>query len=370
MPDSELLVATRKGLFIYEHTGGLWQVKHRAFLGDHVVNVLHDPRDGSRYAALKHGHFGPKLQRSDDGGATWSEIGTPTYPERPADREPDLCPFRGTEIAWKLDMVWEMGIDYSSNGGLWAGTLPGGLFHSADRGDSWELNWPLWDRPERKKWAGGGYDLPGIHSILTRPDAPQHITVGISCGGAWRSDDSGANWAIASQGMRNDYMPPDQAFDPDTQDPHLIDWCNAQPQCMWTQHHNGVFKTTDGGENWTEINEAGPSVFGFAVAVHPTDPGTAWFVPAVKDEHRVPVDGKFVVTRTRDGGESFDVLSRGLPQGEAYDLVYRHGLALHPGGDLLAMGSTTGSLWVSGDQGDSWEQVTAHLPPVYAVKWG
>lgn len=370
MPDSQLLVATRKGLFIYEAAEGLWQIKHRAFIGDHVVNVLHDPRDGSRYAALKHGHFGPKLHRSTDGGATWTEIAAPAYPERPAGREPDLCPFRGTEIAWKLDMLWELAVDYSTDGGLWAGTLPGGLFHSANGGETWDLNWPLWDRPERKKWAGGGYDLPGIHSVLTRPDAPSHLAVGVSCGGVWVSGDCGANWEIASHGMRADYNPPDQQFDAETQDPHLIAWCAAYPETIWTQHHNGIFKTVDGGKNWTEVNEAGPSVFGFAVAVHPEEPGTAWFVPAVKDELRVPVDGKFVVTRTRDGGKTFDVLTQGLPQGDGYDLVYRHGLALHGDGNTLAMGSTTGNLWVSTDQGDAWSQVSAHLPPIYAVRWG
>ncbi len=370
MADSDLLVATRKGLFIYGRTGGAWRVKHRAFIGDPVINVLHDPRDGARYAALKHGHFGPKLHRSDDGGVTWDEIATPAYPERPADREPDLCPMRGTEIEWKLDMVWELGIDYAHQGGLWAGTMPGGLFHSANRGGSWELNWPLWDRPGRKKWMGGGFDLPGIHSILTRPDAPAHITVGVSCGGAWSSDDGGASWEIRAKGMLATFMPPDQQDDPDAQDPHLIAWCAAQPDTLWTQHHCGIFKTTDGGKRWHEIKDAGPSTFGFAVAVHPADPDTAWFVPAVKDEHRVPADGRFVVTRTRDGGQSFDVLTSGLPRGEAYDIVYRHALALRGDGSTLAMGSTTGSLWVSSDQGDTWEHVSAHLPPVYAVKWG
>jgi hypothetical protein len=113
-----------------------------------------------------------------------------------------------------------------------------------------------------------------------------------------------------------------------------------------------------------------PSHFGFAVAVHPHDGDTAWLVPAIKDERRIPVDGKVVVVRTRDGGKSFTVLREGLPQQHAYDLVYRHGLAVNTSGETLAFGSTTGSLWVSEDQGDSWQCVSTHLPPIYCVRFG
>jgi len=101
--------------------------------------------------------------------------------------------------------------------------------------------------------------------------------------------------------------------------------------------------------------------------VHPRDPGTAWFVPAIKDEKRIPVDGKLVVARTRDGGASFEVLSRGLPDMPSYDLVYRHGLAIDATGERLAFGSTTGGLWITEDGGDSWSMVPARLPPVLAV---
>jgi hypothetical protein len=112
-----------------------------------------------------------------------------------------------------------------------------------------------------------------------------------------------------------------------------------------------------------------PSGFGFAVAVHPHDADTAWFVPGIKDEHRIPVDGKLVVTRTRDGGRSFEVLDRGLPQEHAYDLVLRHALDVDASGEVLAFGSTTGSLWISENGGDDWQAVSHHLPPIYAVRF-
>ena len=169
--------------------------------------------------------------------------------------------------------------------------------------------------------------------------------------------------------MRAAFMPPDQALDPAFQDPHRIVQCESDPDSVWIQHHNGIFKSDDGGVTCTEVQTARPSSFGFAVAVHPEDPKTAWFVPGVKDEKRYPVDGALVVTRTRDGAESFDVLRDGLPQEHAYDIVYRHGLDIDADGETLAFGSTTGNLWVSEDQGDHWLQVSASLPPIYCVRF-
>jgi hypothetical protein len=169
--------------------------------------------------------------------------------------------------------------------------------------------------------------------------------------------------------MRAAYMPPDQGGDPDIQDPHRMVQCPGAPDHFWAQHHNGIFKSTDNLGHWEEVERVAPSGFGFAVAVHPRDPATAWFVPAVKDEVRVPVDGKLVVNRTRDGGRSFTSCGWGLPQEYAYDLIYRHALAVSPDGNELVFGSTTGSLWFSADQGDSWEMLTSHLPPVYCVRW-
>jgi photosystem II stability/assembly factor-like uncharacterized protein len=145
--------------------------------------------------------------------------------------------------------------------------------------------------------------------------------------------------------------------------------CPAHPEHFWVQHHNGIFRSTDGSKSWKEIQNVKPSAFGFAVAVHPSDPETAWFVPAVKDEKRIPVGGRLVVTRTRDGGETFDVLSHGLPQNHAYDLVFRHALDVNETGRRLIFGSTTGAVWVTEDAGDHWQLISAHLPPVHCVRF-
>lgn len=350
----KLYVGTKKGLFVVR--GGRIGTPH--FLGDPVSMVLPD-RDGTLYAALNLGHFGVKLRRSANGGKKWEEVAAPEYPPQPEGTE-DKTP-------WKLAQLWSLESDGKR---LWAGTIPGGLFTSEDRGKSWQLVRSLWDRPERREWTGGGYDHAGIHSIAISPRDPRLITVAVSTGGAWQTRDGGATWAICAKGMYAEYMPPAQRFEQNAQDVHRLVLCAAHPEVLWAQHHNGVFRSADEARTWQEVTAIKPAKFGFAVAAHPKDPGVAWFVPAVKDERRVPVDAKLVVARTRDGGKSFKVLRKGLPQRHAYDLVYRHGLDVDATGNVLAFGSTTGGLWMSEDQGDSWRCLSTQLPPIHCVRFG
>jgi photosystem II stability/assembly factor-like uncharacterized protein len=253
---------------------------------------------------------------------------------------------------------------------LWAGTIPGGLFRSTDAGTTWTLIRSLWDHPKRKEWFGGGADLPGIHSICVDPRNSKHVTVGISCGGVWATEDGGETWSCKAQGMFANFLPPEQKFEPNLQDPHCIVQCLAKPDCFWAQHHNGVFRSINNCASWEEVPNVPPSVFGFPVAVHPADPDIVWLVPAMNDERRIAMNGQVVVSRTRDGGKTFTVLREGLPQEHAYDLVYRHSLDIDDSGDRLAFGSTTGSLWVTENQGDSWQCVSRHLPPIYGVRFG
>src|SRR5262249_35786478 len=156
--------------------------------------------------------------------------------------------------------------------------------------------------------------------------------------------DDGATWATRTEGMFAEFMPPERRTDPAIQDPHCMVQCASDPESLWVQHHNGVFKSDDGAQSWTEVKVT-PSSFGFAVAVHPADSRTAWLVPAAADSCRIPVDGKLAVARTRDSGASFELLGRGLPATGAFDLIYRHNLDIDGSGERLAMGSTTGSLW-------------------------
>lgn len=366
-------VATHKGVFTIDRSDSGWNISQVNFLGENATMLLHDPRDGTLYVALALGHFGVKLHRSSDQGESWEECAVPVYPKfTEADKQKQAeTPEMGARRDFsKLHEIWELtpgGPDQP--GFLWAGTIPGGLFRSTDRGSSWELVCSMWDREERWQWFGGGKDSPGIHSVAVHPNNSQHVTLAISCGGAWVSDDGGEIWNCRSDGMRCEYLPPDEAGNPNAQDPHRLVQCRSNPESLWVQHHNGIFRSTNGGEFWHEIENVQPSVFGFAVVVHPDDPNTAWFVPGVKDECRVPVDGKLVVTRTRDGGQSFKSLDKGLPDDHCYDIVFRHGLDIDTTGNQLAMGSTTGSLWVSENGGDSWDGISTHLPPIHCVRF-
>jgi hypothetical protein len=318
------------------------------------------PPHGERpqLAALNLGHFRVKVHASDDAGANWHEGATPAYPPQPEGDD---------AVPWKLVQIWSL---EAAHGTVWAGTLPGGLFRSVDFGRSWQLVDSLWNRAERAEWFGGGYDVPGIHSICPHPQHAGELLAGISCGGVWVSRDDERHWSLQADGMRAAYMPPEQADSPNTQDPHAIRRCAGQPDVLWCQHHNGIWRSNDNAASWQEIKNVPVSNFGFALAAHAEDAHTAWFVPAMADQCRVPLDGALVVNRTRDGGQSFDTLRRGLPQAHCYDLVYRHGLALGADGSTLLMGSTSGGLWGSFDGGDEWHSVAPNLPPIYAVRFG
>lgn len=365
-----LFIATRKGLFRAERRGrGNWRLApgRPAFLGDEVSQVLPDRRTGRVYAALRHGHYGVKVHRSEDGGETFREVAAPAYPERPTehpDGETDRAP-------WSVIQIWALAAGGAEEPDvLWAGDLPGGLFRSADAGESWHLNRALWDRPERREWFGGGYQQPGLHSIVVDPRNANRLLVGVSVGGVWRSEDGGAAWELSAAGMRAPYMPPALAAEPNVQDPHALARCRSAPEIVWCQHHSGFYRSEDAGRTWREILDPPPSFYGFPVAVHPLDPETAWRVSAESDGCRVPVDGRLVVSRTTDGGESWDLLHRGLPQRHAYHLVLRHGLDVDDTGRWLAMGSNVGGLWISEDGGESWSLVSNDLPPVNVVRFG
>src|SRR4051794_8923633 len=245
-----LYVATRKGLFEVKRSGGKgskWSLGEPWFLGDPVSAVLPDPRDGTLYAALNLGHFGVKMRRSRDGGRSWEEHAVPTYPAQPEDAKGP---------AWKLIQVWVMETGGRDEPGvLWAGTNPGGLFRSADRGDTWTLQRSLWDRPERLEWFGGGYDAPGVHSIAVDPRSSRRVTLGISCGGVWQTEDGGETWRLRGEGLEAEYMPPERRRDANIQDVHRLVQCAASPDAMWVQHHSATYRSNDRGASFTAIAE-------------------------------------------------------------------------------------------------------------------
>ncbi len=354
-----LLLGTRKGLVVYSlNHNDSWVYQTTHFVGAPVSLTFVDPRSNTWFACLDHGHWGVKLHRSEDNGENWTELESPKFEE-------------GLEIKEgkpaTVNYLWAMAHGgYDRQGVLYLGTDPGALFYTEDNGESWKLVEGLWNHSSRVDgWFGGGRDDPGIHSILVDPRDSDHIYVAISVAGVFETTDGGTSWSPANKGLSADFLP-----DPTSeigQDPHLLAWNPKSPEVMWQQNHCGIFISKDGSQNWRKVSQKkGPADFGFAIAVDPGKPSTAWVVPGISDELRIPVDNGLCVCRTDDFGKSWKVQKKGLPQ-HSFDVVYRHSLDVN--GEMLAFGTTTGNVYWSSDKGDSWETITNNLAMVYSVEF-
>ncbi len=391
----QLILATRKGTLILDRKDGRWIARPIAHAGMSVSYAARDPRDGTLWAAMDHPHWGPKLSRSRDDGATWEHLSQLAYPPgarfieqhlpSPTDDEATLAARPTTYKDAALLKVWMLTFAGADQPGtLYAGTLPGGLFVSHDGGDTWELNRPLWNHESRggdlfagdathRNWWGGtpaamayGEFVPGIHSVLVDPRDPRHLYVAVSSAGVAESTDGGASWHSRNKGVINDYLPEGESEW--GHDPHFVALCPAEPDHLWQQNHCGVFYSADGGAQWKKVSHPDVAVhFGFPIAVHPRDGRTAWVVPAQADSARMSVGGGMFVARTRDGGATWETLRAGLPQHDCYDIVYRH--ALDSTGDRVCFASTTGNVYVSEDGGDTWQCVGQNFPPVHSVRF-
>jgi photosystem II stability/assembly factor-like uncharacterized protein len=389
----KILLGTRKGTVILDRKPSGWSVCPIAHAGMSISYAARDPRDGTLWAAMDLAHWGPKLSRSKDDGATWENLTQIAYPKgarfieqhlpTPGDG-PSEGPTTYKDAA--LLKVWVLAFGPASQPGtLHAGTLPGGLFTSRDGGETWELNRPLWNHPSRggdlfagdattkNEWGGTpaaiayGEFVPGIHSVVVDPRDPDHILVAVSSAGVLATTDGGKTWQNRNRGMLNDYLPTPEADW--GHDPHFVTQCAGQPDIVWQQNHCGVFISTDGAKTWRRVSRKDVAVhFGFPIAVDARDGRTAWVVPATGDDRRMAVGGGLFVARTRDGGETWETLRKGLPQENAYDVVYRH--ALDASGDRVCFGSTTGNVYISEDRGDSWRAIGQNLPPVHSVRFG
>lgn len=348
---STLLLGTRKGLIEFSKSGSQWKLKKTHFTGIPVSIVHASSKSKTWWACLDHGHWGVKLHKSSDQGNSWQEVKAPEYPQGSMVKDDKPAALR---------YIWAAA---DCEDKLLLGTDPGGLFESADEGDSFQLNNGLWNHPTRPGWFGGGRDQPGIHSICVDPTDVNHIFIGISCAGVFETTDGGENWIPRNKGLKAEFLP-----DPNAEvgfDPHLV-VMGSDPNILWQQNHCGIFRSTDGAQTWQEVSEKnGPANFGFTIAVNPDNSEMAWVIPAKSDDKRMAIDGKLQVCRTDDGGKSWKSYTDGLPQENCFDLVYRHGLDIL--GSELAFASTTGNLFISNDLGETWSNEANYLPPVYCV---
>lgn len=389
-----ILVGTRKGTFFVEKVGDRWTPRLVGHAGQGVNFVARDPHTGTLWAALGHGHWGAKLSRSTDDGRTWEDASQIKYPEGarylappdPTENDDAVGPGEATLRPATLLKLWCIAFG-ARPGTIHVGTIPGGLFTSTDGGATFELNRALWNHESRggdhfenspnpstskvTHWYGTpaaeGEFAPGIHSIVVDPSNPDRLMVAISTAGVLETTDGGKTWRGRNKGMLNDYLP-----DPNAEwghDPHFVTLCPGQPEHVWQQNHSGVFYSADGAATWKRVSQPEQGVhFGFPICVDPKAGATAWVVPGKADMQRTTIDGALFVARTEDGGQSWKQLREGLPQENAYDVVYRHALGNDEGG-RLAFGSTTGNLYVSENRGDSWRSVANYLPPIYSVRF-
>lgn len=390
----QLLLGTRKGTLMFDRTAKGWAARPLAHAGMSISYAAKDPRDGTLWAAMDHAHWGPKLSRSKDGGKTWEHVNQLAYPKGARFVEQHLPtpvedPSPEKKVTYKsasLLKVWVLAFaGREQPGTLYAGTLPGGLFVSNDGGDTWELNRPLWnhdsrggdlfsgDAKTRNEWGGTpaavayGEFVPGIHSVVVDPRDPLRLLVAVSSAGVLETRDGGKTWAGRNRGMTNDYLPGGGEAEWG-HDPHFITLCPGAPDRVWQQNHCGIFTSEDGAKSWKKVSR--PEVgahFGFPIAADARDGRVAWVVPARGDDQRMSLEGGLFVARTDDGGASWKQLREGLPQQNAYDVVYRH--ALDASGDRVAFGSTTGNVYVSEDRGERWTCLGSNFPPVHSVRF-
>jgi photosystem II stability/assembly factor-like uncharacterized protein len=383
-----ILVGTRKGTFLVTRAGRAWRPQLAGHAGSGVNFVVRDPVRGTLWAALGHGHWGAKLSRSDDDGKTWADAQQIKFPAGSRHYLPppptETGPGEGAPTLKPATLLKLWTIAFGGDGRMYVGTIPGGLFTSADGGATFELDRGLWDHDSRggdvstgpgngtTKWFGTpaaeGEFAPGIHSIVVDPRNPKRVLVAISTAGVLETGDGGRSWRTRNRGLLMDYSP-DPTDEWAGHDPHAMVQCPGQPDHLWQQNHCGVFYSNDGAATWRKVSQPEAGVhFGFPVAVDERDGRTAWLVPGKADMQRMAIDGGLFVARTQDGGATWTPLRKGLPQENAYDVVYRH--ALGNSGDRLAFGSTTGNLYVSEDRGESWVTVANNLPPIYSVRFG
>ena len=348
-----ILVGTKKGVFIVESGAERadWRLRGPFCETWPMNHVIADPATGTIYGGGGNQWFGPAVWKSTDGGATWSHSS-------------EGLSYRAGEEPIKS--VWSVAL---GPGGLYAGVEPAGLFLSRDGGRSWHHVAGLQDHPSREKWQPGGAGLI-LHSLVPHPADERQLWVGISSVGVFSSTDGGETWETRNQGTRSDFLPPGQNYPEFGQCVHCLVMAPGTSGRLYQQNHCGMYRSDDGGRHWQSIEAGLPSTFGFPAAVHPRDPSTLYLVPLNGDTAgRYVPDAKAAVWRTRDSGASWEALRAGLPQENAFFGVLRQAMAtdrLEPAG--VYFGTSTGALFASADEGDTWRCIAPYLPPIHSVE--
>jgi len=344
-----LLVGTDKGLFrVIEGDTG-WHIEEPQLAGYPVLHTA-VTADGKFYAATAHKVWGAHIYTSDDDGATWTSLDA--VPQHPAKSGHGL-----TNAIWYLA---------ATNGTLFAGIDPAGLFRSDDQGKSWEPVVGLNEHSTRSTWEPSRGCF-AVHSICVDPRRPDRIVVAVSAGGVYRSEDGGDTWLPANVGVRAENLP--ERYPETGHNVHRVVMHPGSPARLYRQCYNGTYRSDDGGRSWIEITAGLPSDFGYGIVVDPHDPDTVLQIPESGSHLRAPVDGKLRVYRSNDAGNNWVSASRGLPTEPAYVTVLREAMCTDtrtPCG--VFFGTSGGQLFASRNAGDNWEQIASYLPRVLSIR--
>jgi len=387
MSQVRVLVGTRKGAFILTSDGKReqWEVSGPHFAGWEMYHLKASPADPNRiYASQTSGWFGQLIQRSDDGGKTWHQPGTP--PGEPPAPPPKAASnkfvydasaetgkpltthqwYDGTQRPWEFKRVWHLEPSLTDPDAVYAGVEDAAVFRSTDGGENWHELAGLRGHGTGPQWQPGAGGMC-LHTIILDPSNPGRIFSAISAAGAFRTDDGGKTWKPINRGLRSQYIP-----DPNAEIGHCVHHVAmhpSRPGVLFMQKHWDVMRSDNAGDSWQEISGNLPTDFGFVIDVHAHEPETIYVVPIKSDsEHFVP-DGKLRVYRSRSGGNEWEALTKGLPQSDCYVNVLRDAMAV----DALDkcgvyFGTSGGQVYASADAGDSWAPIVRDLPGVLSVE--
>jgi photosystem II stability/assembly factor-like uncharacterized protein len=386
MSTVRVLVGTRKGAFILTSDGKRkdWKVDGPHFAGWEMYHLKGSSVDPNRiYASQTSGWFGQIVQRSDDGGKTWFQPGTPPgettgpggMPKGESNKfvyDAAAAPltthqwYDGTQHPWEFKRVWHLEPSLSNPDIVYAGVEDAALFRSTDGGKSWHELSGLRGHGTGPGWQPGAGGLC-LHTIILDPKNPNRIFIAISAAGAFRTDDGGKTWKPINRGLYSQYIP-----DPRAEVGHCVHHIAmnpSRPGILFMQKHWDIMRSDDAGENWREVSGNVPTDFGFVIDVHAHEPETIYVVPIKSDgEHFVP-DGRLRVYRSRTGGDEWEALTNGLPQSNCYVNVLRDAMAVDSLDSCgVYFGTTGGQVYCSADAGNTWNPIVRDLPAVLSVE--